>query len=95
MLGIVSTHQGLLICILEDAGPRNEGNRFASHPDTKEGQGGKQGPSEDQGPSSVAAFPLFLPLSELASSWNSLIHLLVCVLGLGLVWFCFCFFVLT
>lgn len=85
MLGIVSTHQGSLSCMLEDAGPRSEGNRIASHPDTKEGEDSEQGASEDQGPSSVAAFSWFIPLSELASSWNSLTHLLVCVLGLGLV----------
>lgn len=75
--------------MLEDAGPRNEGNRIASHPDTEEGQGSKPGASEGQGPSSVAVFPSFIPLSELTSSWNALSHPLVCVLGLGLVWFCF------
>lgn len=32
------------------------------------------------------------PLSEITASWNSLFHPLVCVLGLGLLWFWFLFF---
>lgn len=89
--GIISSHQGSLICTLEDAGPRNEGNRIASHPDAKEGQGSKQGATEGQGLSSVVVFPSFIPLSELTSSWNALFHPLVCALGLSLVWFWFFF----
>ena len=84
----VYTCQGSLLYTLEDWDPGNEGNRIVNPPDTKEGQGSKQGTSEEQGRNSFC-YLLVPPPSLLSLCLAGIPCFILFIFELALVWFCF------